>query len=94
MNYAKKENAPAALYSFGLPGVEPSARFTCVLCGAPAISEIELYDEVICDLCYEKESKLREEADDQYCCEKRCPIQIGPDCEKIFCDGKCTGCLL
>jgi len=98
MNYAKKENAPTALYSFGLPDVDPCARFTCVFCGAPAISEIEIRDEVVCDLCYEKDSNIREEANDQYCYEKGCPVQIDPDRERDqslgCCDGKCARCLL
>lgn len=56
---------PNAIYNFGLPNVE-NVKFTCVLCGGPAISELELYDEVVCDSCYMKDSNLRKEIDSQY----------------------------
>ena len=85
-------------YRFGLPDVEPTAKLTCAFCGAPAISEIELFDEVICDLCYEKYDHIREEADNQYCYDKGCGIQTDPDRERDqglgCCDGKCARCVL
>ena len=98
MNRANKENEADAIYSFGLPDVEPTAKLTCAFCGAPAISEIELFDEVICDVCYEKESKIREEADNQYCYNRGCGIQTDPTRERDqslgCCDGKCARCVL
>jgi hypothetical protein len=39
MNHATKEKEADAIYSFGLPDVEPTAKLTCAFCGAPAISE-------------------------------------------------------
>ena len=39
MNHANNEKEADAIYSFGLPGVEPTAKLTCAFCGAPAISE-------------------------------------------------------
>jgi hypothetical protein len=98
MNYAEDRVKPTALYSFGLPDVEPGVKLTCVFCGGPAISEIELFDEVICDLCYTREAKFREEADNQYCYDKGCGIQTDPDRERDqglgCCDGKCARCML
>lgn len=66
MNRANKENEADAIYSFGLPDVEPTAKLTCAFCGAPAISELEIYDEVICDYCYSIDRKARAVVDAQY----------------------------
>ena len=86
---------PNAIYNFGLPNVA-NVRFTCGLCGGPAISELELYDEVVCDVCYSKIKRVREEVDNQYCYEKRCPFANDdlPSQIDYCCDGKCARCLL
>ena len=93
----ENNDKPNGIYAFSLPETLP-AKFTCAFCGGPAISEIELFDEIICDVCYLKESKIREEADNQYCYDKGCDIQTDPDRERDqglgCCDGKCSECLL
>lgn len=84
-----------AIYNFGLPG-SVDARFTCVLCGAPAISELEFYDEIVCDVCYSKVKHVHEEVDDQYRYEAMCPFRNNDTPIEIdwCCDGKCGSCLL
>ena len=66
MNHANNDKEADAIYSFGLHDVEPTARLTCAFCGAPAISGLEIYDEVICDYCYSIDCKARAVVDAQY----------------------------
>lgn len=56
----------ASLYRFGLPDVPGDVRFSCVFCGGPAISDLEIYDECVCDVCYAKDANIRHEVDAQY----------------------------
>lgn len=90
-------NESNGIYDFALPNTLP-AKLTCCFCGGPAISEIEIFDEVVCDVCYSKFDHIREEADNQYCYEKGCGIQTDPDRERDqglgCCNGKCAECLL
>ena len=92
----ENNDKPNGIYAFSLPETLP-AKFTCAFCGGPAISEIELFDEVICDLCYTRETKIREEADNQYCYEKGRCISTDRDGEPMStpeCDGQCARCSL
>ena len=83
------DDKPNAIYPFALPEGLP-ARLTCVLCGGPAISEIEIDDEIVCDVCYLKDY-IREHADHQHCFDTKCNHA---DDFTFECDGKCARCLL
>jgi len=84
-------NEANGIYAFGLPNVAENVRFTCVFCGGPAISEIEIDDEIICDCCYQKNNMHRENADDQYCFWKKCEHRN----DFLYdCDGRCARCVL
>jgi hypothetical protein len=79
-------------FPFGLPEVAET-KFTCVFCGGPAIGELEIYDEIVCDVCYSKKDHIREEVDDQYCYDKGCNLLTDPDRERTgeyCCDGRCA----
>lgn len=80
----------SAIYNFGLPNVVDGVKFTCALCGGPAISELEIFDEVVCDVCYSKMEHIREEVDNQFCYETRCTKPI----ESVCCDGECKQCMV
>ncbi|MCK9571511.1 hypothetical protein M0R72_21355 [Candidatus Pacearchaeota archaeon] len=80
----------SAIYSFGLPDGLP-ARFTCCICGGPAISEIEINDELICDCCYQKNDHIHQEADHQYCFWKNCNHKADIAYE---CNGECARCIV
>jgi hypothetical protein len=95
-----KKILPDAIYNFGLPNVE-NVKFTCVFCGGPAISALELYDEVVCDSCYAKDPNLRKEIDAQYRFSKDGEswleiarlLDSNRDEENgKYCDGQCEKC--
>ncbi|MCK9570918.1 hypothetical protein M0R72_18360 [Candidatus Pacearchaeota archaeon] len=86
----ENNDKPNGIYAFSLPDGLP-ARFTCCICGGPAISEIEIYDEIVCDCCYSKTDHIREEADNQHCCDKMCSHLTDFTFE---CNGQCTRCIV